>query len=163
MKRALFLLFILTISFYHANAQSRPGSNLQLDGFKFEKRIKGPKHKNSKIIEVMVDDFDYYLAVTYKGPKSMLTLIVYELYTWEIKGTYAFKSRAELYNSYFAEDGSAFYVNTDIYKQKYTEIIFFSGETHKDSWNFHDASGFEQIGEMIAPNGEKGYVWRLRF
>jgi|AntRauTorckE6833_2_1112554.scaffolds.fasta_scaffold18942_3 L-amino acid N-acyltransferase YncA len=47
-------------------------------------------------------------------------------------------------------------------KQKgYTEIIFFSGETHKDSWGFHDASSFERVGKMSAPNGEVGNVWRL--
>ena len=43
----------------------------------------------------------------------------------------------------------------------YTEIVFFSGETHKDSWGFHDNSSFERVGETQAPNGEKGYVWRL--
>lgn len=49
-------------------------------------------------------------------------------------------------------------------KQKgYTEVIFFSGETHKDSWGFHDASSFERVGKMSAPNGEVGYVWQLIF
>lgn len=41
----------------------------------------------------------------------------------------------------------------------YTEVLFFSGETHKDSWDFHD-EGFERAGIAIAPNGEAGYVWR---
>lgn len=43
----------------------------------------------------------------------------------------------------------------------YTEAIFFSGETHQESWPFHDNSGFVRVAEMEAPNGEKGYVWRL--
>lgn len=120
----LIVLFNFTIIF----GQSKSGSNLALEGFKFEKRLKGPKHKNSKVIEVMVDDNDYYLVVTYKGPKGMLTLRVYELYNWNIKGTFSFKSRAELYNSYFKEDGSEFFVNTDIYKQKFTQIILTTGE-----------------------------------
>lgn len=128
MKKTALLLVILLFNFSLIFAQPRSGSNLDLEGFKFEKRLKGPKHKNSKIVEVMVDENDYYLAVTYKGPKSMITLIVYELYSWNVKGLYSFKSRAELYNSYFKEDGSAFYVNSDIYKQKFTEIILATGE-----------------------------------
>lgn len=46
-------------------------------------------------------------------------------------------------------------------KHGYTEVIFYSGETHQDSWSFHDNSDFKRVGEMIAPNGEKGQVWRL--
>ncbi len=43
----------------------------------------------------------------------------------------------------------------------YTEILFFSGEMHKESWKFHDDSGFKKVGESIAPNGEKGYIWQM--
>lgn len=42
-----------------------------------------------------------------------------------------------------------------------TEILFFSGEKHKDSWSFHDSSGFERVGDFVAPNGEKGHIWRM--
>ncbi len=44
--------------------------------------------------------------------------------------------------------------NTD-----YTEIVLFSGETHQDSWKFHDTH-FERVGPARVPNGEAGYVWR---
>jgi L-amino acid N-acyltransferase YncA len=40
----------------------------------------------------------------------------------------------------------------------YTEAVFFSGETHQDSWDFHDEYA-ERVSEMTAPNGEKGYIW----
>ena len=46
-------------------------------------------------------------------------------------------------------------------REGYSEVIFFSGETYKDSWNFHDATGFERVGPMSAPNGEGGSVWWL--
>ncbi len=128
MKKIGLLCLLIMFNLNLIHGQSKSGSNLDLEGFKFEKRIKGPKHKNSKIIELMVDEYDYYFAITYKGPKGFLTLIVYELYTWNVVGTYNFKSRAELYNSYFKDDGSVFYVNTDIYKQKYAEIILKTGE-----------------------------------
>ena len=50
----------------------------------------------------------------------------------------------------------------NVLKEKgYTEIIFFSGETHKDSWPFHDNSDFVRVGDTIAPNAERGHVWRL--
>lgn len=45
----------------------------------------------------------------------------------------------------------------------YTEAVLFSGESHSDSWSFHDDSDFYRVGEMTAPNGEKGIVWRLKF
>lgn len=41
----------------------------------------------------------------------------------------------------------------------FTELVFFSGETHTDSWGFHDSADFKRVGEMSAPDGEKGYVW----
>ncbi len=44
-------------------------------------------------------------------------------------------------------------------KEGFTEVVLFSGETHQDSWKFHD-SHFERVGPGIAPNGEKGYIWR---
>lgn len=44
----------------------------------------------------------------------------------------------------------------------YTEAVFFSGETHQDSWDFHDAYA-ERVSDMAAPNGEEGYVWSVLF
>lgn len=46
-------------------------------------------------------------------------------------------------------------------KQGYKEALFYSGETHQDSWPFHDASGAERAGLAVAPNGEPGKIWRL--
>ncbi len=46
-------------------------------------------------------------------------------------------------------------------KLGFTEALFYSGETHQDSWGFHDNSDFKRIGTMVAPNGEKGQVWRM--
>jgi L-amino acid N-acyltransferase YncA len=43
----------------------------------------------------------------------------------------------------------------------YTEIVLYSGETHQDSWGFYDHLNFERVGESVAPNGEKGKVWRM--
>lgn len=45
----------------------------------------------------------------------------------------------------------------------YTEAVFFSGETHKDSWGFHDRSDFKRVGMATAPDGESGYIWRMEF
>lgn len=43
----------------------------------------------------------------------------------------------------------------------YKEAVFFSGETHKDSWDFHDNSDFKRVGRHTAPDGEDGYVWLM--
>lgn len=49
----------------------------------------------------------------------------------------------------------------DAQKQGYTEAVFFSGETHKDSWTFHDSSDFKRVSPATAPNGEEGYIWTM--
>ncbi len=46
---------------------------------------------------------------------------------------------------------------------EYTEIVFYSGETHKESWGFYAHLGFERVRESVAPDGEKGFVWRMEF
>lgn len=46
-------------------------------------------------------------------------------------------------------------------KEGFKEAVFFSGETHKDSWSFHDDSEFKRAGEAIAPDGEAGKIWLM--
>lgn len=43
----------------------------------------------------------------------------------------------------------------------YTEVVLYSGETHKDSWGFYEHLNFENAGPMTAPNGEAGVVWKM--
>lgn len=42
----------------------------------------------------------------------------------------------------------------------FTEVVFYSPNSHSDSWAFHDTSDFERVGETIAPDGEPGQIWR---
>lgn len=53
----------------------------------------------------------------------------------------------------------AVHILDELKKSGYTEILFFSGETHKETWAFYDKYS-ERAGEDTAPNGEKGFVWR---
>ncbi|MEN9341776.1 MAG: Acetyltransferase domain [Candidatus Parcubacteria bacterium] len=46
-------------------------------------------------------------------------------------------------------------------KLGFTEVVCYSPNSHKDSWGFHDQLGFERVGEVIAPDGYPGQVWRL--
>lgn len=46
-------------------------------------------------------------------------------------------------------------------KEGYEEAVLFSGDTHQDSWNFHDQSEFKRVGGAVAPNGEKGQIWLM--
>lgn len=41
----------------------------------------------------------------------------------------------------------------------YSEILLFSPNSHKESWNFHDTFNFQRIGEVIPPEDELGQVW----
>lgn len=43
----------------------------------------------------------------------------------------------------------------------YTEAVFYSADSHKDSWDFHDRSNFDRVAQAKAPNGETGYIWSL--
>jgi len=47
-------------------------------------------------------------------------------------------------------------------KAGYKEAVFFSGETHQDSWAFHDNLDFKRAGEFTAPDGEKGIIWLMK-
>lgn len=46
-------------------------------------------------------------------------------------------------------------------KLGYMEAVLYSGETHQDSWLFHDNSEFKRVGPTIAPNGEPGIIWQM--
>jgi len=42
----------------------------------------------------------------------------------------------------------------------FTEVVFYSPDSHSGSWGFHDTMNFERAGPVIAPDGEPGQVWR---
>lgn len=99
-------------------------------GYRFQHRIKGPDYKKSEVLELMVDEYGNYLVATYRGEKaSFVYLYVYNLYTWDEK--YKIKlddNRCELYNSTFDESGDFFYVNYDIFRNKFKQINLRTGE-----------------------------------
>jgi L-amino acid N-acyltransferase YncA len=45
-------------------------------------------------------------------------------------------------------------------KLGFTEAVLYSPNSHSESWNFHDTLDFERVGEVIAPDGQPGQVWR---
>ena len=49
----------------------------------------------------------------------------------------------------------------DARREGYTEAVFFSGDTHQDSWPFHDNSDFRRVGEVTSPDGETGQIWLM--
>lgn len=42
----------------------------------------------------------------------------------------------------------------------FTEAVFYSPNSHSESWNFHDQMNFERVGKALAPDGEPGQIWR---
>jgi L-amino acid N-acyltransferase YncA len=45
-------------------------------------------------------------------------------------------------------------------KLGFTETLLYSPNSHKESWTFHDQWSSDRIGEVVAPDGEPGQVWR---
>lgn len=123
MKKALSLFAVLLFISAYSFSQTQP-IEIPERGYRFQDRIKGPEYKKSRILELMVDEYGNYLVATYRGEKSSYVyLYIYNLYTWEEK--YMIKlddNRCELYNSTFDESGDFFYVNYDIYRNKFKEI-----------------------------------------
>lgn len=123
MKRVISLITLLFLIVGYSYSQTKP-IEIPEKGYRFQHRIKGPMYKKSRILELMVDEYGNYLVATYRGEKaSYVYLIIYNLYTWEEK--YKIKlddNRCELYNSTFDESGDFFYVNYDIYRNKFKEI-----------------------------------------
>lgn len=48
----------------------------------------------------------------------------------------------------------------EIKKMGFSEILFFSPNSHNESWSFHDLLDFERVGEIIPPDDEIGQIWR---
>ena len=48
----------------------------------------------------------------------------------------------------------------EVKKMGFGEILFFSPNSHDESWNFHDLLDFERVGEIIPPDDEIGQIWR---
>lgn len=74
------------------------------------------------------------------------------------------KNPAELYVAAVKEKGkgigSALAVErmNEAKKEGYTAVVLFSGNTHQESWRFHDKY-FDRVGPATAPNGEPGFIW----
>ncbi len=130
MQRTIALLAAIFLISGFIFAQTTQPIEIPERGYRFQHRIKGPSYKKSRILELMVDGYGNYLVATYRGEKaSFVYLYIYSLYTWEEK--YKIKlndNRCELYNSTFDETGEFFYINYDIFRNKFREINVKTGE-----------------------------------
>jgi len=131
MKKLTIVLILITFAL-SGWSQTQPISK-PTKGYRFQYRIKGPSYKKSRVLELMVDEYGNYLVATFRGEKSSFVyLYVYNLYTWDEK--YKIKlddNRCELYNSTFDESGDYFYLNYDIYRNKFKKINLKTGEIEK--------------------------------
>lgn len=44
----------------------------------------------------------------------------------------------------------------------FTEVVFYSPESHKESWDFHDQLGFERVEGVVSFDDEPGRIWRKK-
>lgn len=123
------LLILVSLSVFSISLYSQIDETVE--GYFFQKRLLGPKHRRSSVLEVMIDKYDNYLAVTFRAEKSTQTYLkIYELYSWEEKTTVVLDDRrVELYNSSFDPEGKYFYANTDIFKNKFKQIEVATGKS----------------------------------
>ncbi len=50
----------------------------------------------------------------------------------------------------------------ELTKEKgYAELVLFSGETHSRAYKFYLDTGFKEVGDAVAPNGEKGKIFEM--
>jgi len=42
----------------------------------------------------------------------------------------------------------------------FTEMVFYSPDSHKESWNFHDQLNFERVEGVVSFDEEPGRIWR---
>lgn len=128
MKRLALLALLAVAGIQLAQAQTLPFEIPS--GYRWQHRIKGPEYKHSEVLELAVDEYGNYLVATFRGEKSSFVyLYVYNLYSWDEK--YKIKlndNRCELYNSFFDEEGDHFYVNTDVYRNKFKKINLKTGD-----------------------------------
>lgn len=125
------------------------------------------------------DEFRSHLSDKLREKDSILTWLVAEE-DGEVVGFASYRKAPERMKEYAKTDNVVeFYVGAvknrgqgvgtallkrgleEVRAQGYTEAVFFSGDTHQDSWAFHDASGFKRVGESIAPSGENGHIWLM--
>lgn len=125
------------------------------------------------------DNFRTHLSDRLRNSDSGLNWVVAEE-DGEVVGVAAYRDAPERMRQYTKSDNVVeFYVAAvknrrqgigtallrkrldNVKAEGYEEAVFFSGDTHQDSWAFHDASGFKRVGESVAPNGEHGYIWSM--
>ena len=97
----------------------------------------------------------------------------------EITGIVGFKKLADYFKPYTTTDTSVeLYVIAvkykgkgvgkklkiklvkEIKKMEFKEILFFSPNSHSNSWNFYNSLDFKRIGEITPPDDEIGQIYR---
>lgn len=108
----IIVFFLIIISYLPINAQ------VDEPGYRFMKRLRGIQLPDSKVQEIMIDEASENIVISYRAKRIMYVTIV-KLYSWDKIKEYRVDQNFELYNSFFAENGTEFYLNTDLYKQQF--------------------------------------------
>jgi len=120
--KSLIIILFSVIASIHCS-----GQEIDQPGYRFLKRIRGIKILESKIQEIMIDEANNRLAISYRS-KKLLYVSVYQLYSWDKINDYKLDSRVELFNSYFADGGKSFFANIDMFKLLYLKIDLLNGQ-----------------------------------
>ncbi|HOG19672.1 MAG TPA: hypothetical protein PKW37_04445, partial [Salinivirgaceae bacterium] len=141
MKKALnriFLAVLLVCNFaFNAKSQVKTEREEKIEKYKFEKRIVGPRHSKSSVLEIMVDKYNNYFVATFRAERASHTYLkIYKLYTWEeLVSLRMNDNRIELYNSTFDAEGEYFYANTDIFRNRFKKINIKTKEVEEVNCN----------------------------
>ncbi len=141
MKKAINNIFLVVLLVcgvaFSAKSQVKTEREEKIEKYRFEKRIVGPRHKRSSVLEIMVDKYNNYFVATFRAEKASHTYLkVYKLYTWEeLVSLRLDDNRIELYNSTFDPEGEFFYANTDIFRNKFKKINIKTKEVEEVNCN----------------------------
>ncbi|MEX2369209.1 MAG: GNAT family N-acetyltransferase [Candidatus Paceibacterota bacterium] len=127
----------------------------------------------------LTNNLDAYTKKTDVDNKEMYRFYVAEE-AEEIVGIAGFRKAPDYLRIYADTDKPAeFYILASKYKRRgigealrlkrieeakklgFTEILFYSPETHEDSWVFHDKLGFKRNGLITDPDGYPGMIWKM--
>lgn len=116
MRRLVFVFGIILFSIYASNVSAQYAK----DGYQFESKIKAPRVRRPIAHELLLDPMERFIVVTYSSKPTVVVL--YELKSWKLIGTYNIPGWFDLSNSFVGPSGNFLFLDFARYSSKYRRI-----------------------------------------
>ena len=116
--------------------------------------------------DMMAQDFRFYVA---ENNGELVGIVAYRKVPSHMMEYVITSNAAELYVIAVKQTGMGIGKQLvekviQLTKEKgYVELVLFSGETHSRAYKFYLDMGFKEVGDAIAPNGEKGKIIEMMY